>query len=321
MSFIKENKGKIGIAAIVIAVLAAAFFMGEAVKEPSALPAPERMAEEAAGITADAPQMPEDGANGIKGDAETPEKITENAESEPEKAAEPAEKSEKAAENAENAATDTEKSAETAESAEKSADNANTAAEITNKASEVKTEIPAKKPEEKPQEKPQEHEKPVKAPQEELPQSPQEEAEEKELYCTLSVSCETLLGDGSRLSAEKRGILPENGIIFPVKRVEFSEGESVFDVLLRETRNNKIHMEFMNTPIYGGVYIEGIGNIYEFDAGELSGWMYRVNGEFPNYSCSKYSLKQGDKIEFVYTCDLGKDVGNIYSKGQVGGNE
>ena len=77
-------------------------------------------------------------------------------------------------------------------------------------------------------------------------------------------------------------------------------------------------MEFVNTPIYGSVYVEGIGNLYEFDAGELSGWMYRVNGEFPNFGCSKYILKNGDKVEFVYTCDLGKDVGGSYSENSGG---
>ena len=146
--------------------------------------------------------------------------------------------------------------------------------------------------------------------------NPVPEAEKTELYCTLSIRCDTILTDISRFNAEKLDILPKNGVIFAEKKVEFSEGESVFDLLLREMKNNKIHLEFVNTPVYDSVYIEGIGNIYEFDAGELSGWMYRVNGDFPNFGCSKYYLKQGDKVEFVYTCDLGKDVGGEYSGGQ-----
>ncbi|MBQ3593743.1 MAG: DUF4430 domain-containing protein, partial [Clostridia bacterium] len=91
--------------------------------------------------------------------------------------------------------------------------------------------------------------------------------------------------------------------------VEFSEGESVFDVLVREMQKNKIHLEFVNMPVYNSAYIEGIGNLYEFDCGELSGWMYKVNGQFLNYGCSLCELSNGDEIEWVYTCDLGKDVG------------
>lgn len=103
--------------------------------------------------------------------------------------------------------------------------------------------------------------------------------------------------------------MPEDGVIFSEKKVVFYEGESVFDLLLREMRKNKIHLEFVNTPIYDSAYIEGIANIYEFDCGELSGWMYKVNGWFPECGCSRYQINEGDKIEWIYTCDLGRDIG------------
>lgn len=130
-----------------------------------------------------------------------------------------------------------------------------------------------------------------------------------ELTCTLSVRCENAVGK----SSDKAIVIPDNGIIFAEQKVVFYEGESVFNLLVREMKKNKIHLEFVNTPIYNSAYIEGIGNVYEFDCGELSGWMYKVNDWFPNYGSSQYELKQGDKIEWVYTCDLGKDVGGEYS--------
>lgn len=34
-----------------------------------------------------------------------------------------------------------------------------------------------------------------------------------------------------------------------------------------------------------------------------------MNGAFPNYGCGMYELKDGDVVEWVYTCDLGRDVG------------
>ena len=82
----------------------------------------------------------------------------------------------------------------------------------------------------------------------------------------------------------------------------------MFDILKRETQKNNIHMEFSFTPLYNSSYIEGIANIYEFDCGELSGWMYSVNGWFPNYGISRYKVSDGDSIEFHYTCDLGADL-------------
>ena len=67
--------------------------------------------------------------------------------------------------------------------------------------------------------------------------------------------------------------------------------------------------------MYNSAHIEGINNLYEFDCGELSGWMYKVNGWFPNYGCSYASAQRGRYDRGVYTCDLGVDVGGFYSTG------
>jgi len=83
----------------------------------------------------------------------------------------------------------------------------------------------------------------------------------------------------------------------------------VFDVLLRETKKRGIHLEFVKTPGLESTYIEGMANIYEFDCGELSGWMFKVNGSFPKVSCAEYVVSAGDCIEWVYTCNSGEDVG------------
>lgn len=127
--------------------------------------------------------------------------------------------------------------------------------------------------------------------------------------CTLSVRCDTILSNMTSLDPAKTEIIPQGGVIYGAKTVEFAEGESVFDVLLREMQSSGIHFEFENAPIYGSAYIEGIANIYEFDCGNQSGWMYKVNEEFPKYGCSNYKISNGDRIEFVYTCSSGKDIG------------
>ena len=71
-------------------------------------------------------------------------------------------------------------------------------------------------------------------------------------------------------------------------------------------------MEASFTPMYNSYYIKGINNLYEFDCGDGSGWMYRVNGWYPNYGVSRYALRDGDVIEFRYTCELGDDIGGGY---------
>lgn len=142
------------------------------------------------------------------------------------------------------------------------------------------------------------------------PVEPQEASVTDTAYtCTLSISCATVGDHLDWLDPEKAELIPEDGWILSPTTVTFYEGESVFNVLQRTCKQQKIHMEFENTPMYNSAYIEGINNLYEFDCGELSGWMYKVNGWFPNYGCSRYQLQNGDVVEWVYTCDLGADVG------------
>ena len=137
---------------------------------------------------------------------------------------------------------------------------------------------------------------------------PESNQEPVSKYVTISITCHTILNNLDKVSDNKKGIIPSNGVILSQKQVEINDGDTVFDVLLREARKQRIHMDFVESPVYGSAYIKGINNIYEFDAGELSGWMYSVNGVFPNYGCSIYNLNDGDVIQWMYTCDLGKDL-------------
>lgn len=127
--------------------------------------------------------------------------------------------------------------------------------------------------------------------------------------CTFSIECSTILNNLDQLDPDELEMVPSGGTILAATTVTFYEGESVFDVLQRLCRDEGIHMESSWTPIYNSAYVEGIHNLYEFDCGNLSGWMYRVNGWYPNYGCSRYQLQQGDVVEWRYTCDLGNDVG------------
>ena len=71
--------------------------------------------------------------------------------------------------------------------------------------------------------------------------------------------------------------------------------------------------------VYSTIFIKGINYLYDRSCGELSGWMYKVNGEFPGVGCSAEKLENCDIIEWVYTCDLGQDVGDDYMTEQEAG--
>lgn len=144
-----------------------------------------------------------------------------------------------------------------------------------------------------------------------MPVEPEDQDIDKaESYtCTFSIECSTILNNLDMLDPDKLEMVPSSGVILATTTVTFYEGESVYDVLQRVCKDNGIHMEASWTPIYNSAYVEGIHNLYEFDCGSLSGWMYRVNGWYPNYGCSRYQLQQGDVVQWRYTCDLGNDVG------------
>ena len=129
-----------------------------------------------------------------------------------------------------------------------------------------------------------------------------EKTEEYEYTAQLNVECTSILDDMSVLKEEKRTLVPEDGIIFS-SEVGFNEGESVFDVISRNLKDSKIQFEYKSTPGTGSVYIEGINNIYEFDAGEMSGWLFEVNGEMPLDSISDCKLNSGDNVRVYYCTD------------------
>ena len=135
--------------------------------------------------------------------------------------------------------------------------------------------------------------------------------EPKPVTVTLEIRCDTLSSDMSKLENPAiEDYIPADGTILERSTYKGTTDNTVFDALNTLCRNNDIQLEFSYTPIYESYYIEGINYLYEFDGGNLSGWMYKVNGWFPNYGCSSYYLSDGDVIEWVYTCDLGKDVGD-----------
>ena len=129
---------------------------------------------------------------------------------------------------------------------------------------------------------------------------------------TLSITCDMALKNRDQLDPAilEGKYLPEDGLVLKSTKYVLREGDTVFSLLERAVRHEKIQMEYKGTGKNGTVYIEGLSYLYEFACGPLSGWMYRVNGEFPGVGCSEYHPENGDVIEWVYSCDLGKDVGD-----------
>ena len=126
--------------------------------------------------------------------------------------------------------------------------------------------------------------------------------------CTFTIDCSAVFEGGGKAEPVILESLPADGAILAKQAVAFSDGESVCDVLRRICRENGIPLEVSVTPGSGSVYVKGICNLSEFDAGAASGWLYRVNGEECGFGSGEYTLSPGDNVEWRYSCDFGDDI-------------
>ena len=117
---------------------------------------------------------------------------------------------------------------------------------------------------------------------------------------TMSIECSSLIG-----LAEK-GAIPDGGVILELTEFEIAEGETAYDILVEAARENGILLDMKGSGKM--VYISAIASVYEYEYGELAGWIYRVNGEMPSVGCAAYDLSDGDVIEWSYSLQMGSDL-------------
>ncbi len=136
-------------------------------------------------------------------------------------------------------------------------------------------------------------------------EEPEVQQEEPKTTCSLSIKCNTVFDNLDKLKDGKAELLPQDGIMYENNNIDFDEGETVLDIVVGETKKNNIAIDY---TAFGSAYIKSIGNLAEFDCGGQSGWLYRVNGETLSLATNQYVVKNGDIIEIIYSCKLGRDI-------------
>ncbi len=114
------------------------------------------------------------------------------------------------------------------------------------------------------------------------------------------------------LSVDKLTI--HEGYVIPSAQTELRSGDTAWTLLKRELDRRSISCKYIWSATYGSVYVQSIDGDGEFDHGSGSGWMYSVNGWYPNYGATKYILKEGDVLQWRYTTNLGADLGEDLSQ-------
>lgn len=121
-----------------------------------------------------------------------------------------------------------------------------------------------------------------------------------EINCTIEIECKKIFDNIGDLKPGHEEYLGDNGVILGEYSVTLKDGASAYTLLQTACDENGIHLAAKRT-LYG-TYITGINYIDEKDCGDKSGWLYYVNGELPNISAGSYTLKDGDRVVFSYTC-------------------
>lgn len=121
-----------------------------------------------------------------------------------------------------------------------------------------------------------------------------------EIKVTVSAECREAADNPEK--AQRELTLPADGYIISPTEITLAEGSTAFDALIAAARRNEVSVEHTASPM--GVYVAGIGTLYEFDYGSESGWLYSVNGELPACALSSYTVSQGDVIALTYTTHL-----------------
>lgn len=125
-------------------------------------------------------------------------------------------------------------------------------------------------------------------------------ADGPQISTEISIRCDSVRGE--------REHIPADGVILEKTVIAVSEKSSAYDQLVAACKSRSIHMD-KEESAFGSAYVKGLANIYEFDFGDLSGWMFAVNGKFSDVGAGEYILQEGDCVEWVYTRELGRDVG------------
>lgn len=74
----------------------------------------------------------------------------------------------------------------------------------------------------------------------------------------------------------------------------FEQGATVYDALCA------LGLPMNAQGSQFGVYVSAIGGLAEKDHGDMSGWVYTVNGNTVNTSASSYVLSDGDQVSWFY---------------------
>ena len=107
-------------------------------------------------------------------------------------------------------------------------------------------------------------------------------AQEQQAAISVTVEIDATAGEGESTTAD----------------VDLPEGSTVYDALVATGADvNASDSDY-------GMYVQGSNGLAGGDFGDMSGWMFEVNGEMAEVGCSQYELKAGDVVTWTYVTEF-----------------
>lgn len=107
-------------------------------------------------------------------------------------------------------------------------------------------------------------------------------AQEQQATIEVTVEIDATAGEGEKTSTE----------------VELPEGSTAYDALVAAADDvNASDSEY-------GMYVQGVNGLAGGDFGDMSGWMFEVNGEMAEVAASELELASGDVVTWLYVTEF-----------------
>lgn len=132
---------------------------------------------------------------------------------------------------------------------------------------------------------------------------PTKETEKNKITCKVQIVCHTLVENKDDADSSILKYIPSNGILLAETTITVDEGTTAYEALSQICKAKNIALDAEYTPMYKNYYVKGIGHLYEKQAGDRSGWVFKINGKSTNKGASSFVLSEGDTMTWAYTCD------------------
>lgn len=132
------------------------------------------------------------------------------------------------------------------------------------------------------------------------------EKDEDSISCTFTINA-SVAAKNEELNKDVAALLKDDGMLANAKSITVKKGTNAGDAFKAFCKENNIVLNSEDGEY--GLFVKGIGGLDGGACGELSYWLFKVNGEFSDVGADSVTVNEGDAFEWVFTCNGGSDVG------------